>query len=51
MNTFTIAVNNSDGSTEKLYTSTNKTEAQQYFIRATNLFDELDVFMSVKPTA
>jgi hypothetical protein len=51
MNTFTIAVNNSDGSTERLFKSTNKTEAQQYFIRATNLFDELDVFMSVTPTA
>lgn len=51
MNTFTIAVNNSDGSTERLYSSQNKTEAQQYFIRATDLFDELDVFMSVTPTA
>ena len=51
MNTFTISVNNSDGSTEKLYTSTNKTEAEAYFIRATNLFSELDVVMDITPTA
>jgi hypothetical protein len=49
MNKFTISVENSDGTTERLFTSTNKTEAQQYFIRAVDLFSELDVFMGVEP--
>ena len=51
MNTFTIKVQNSDGTTEKLFKSTNKTEAQQYFIRAVGLFSELDVVMDITPTA
>ena len=50
MNTFTISVQNSDGSTERLFKSNNKTEAQAYFIRATDLFDELDVVLDITPT-
>jgi hypothetical protein len=49
MNTFTICINQSDGSVERLFTSTNKTESEQYFIRAVGLFSELDVFMSIEP--
>lgn len=51
MNTFIISVENSDGSTERLFKSNNKTEAEAYFIRATNLFSELDVVMDIKTTA
>ena len=51
MNTYTISIEQSDGSIERLYTSNNKTEAQMLFTRANRLFSQLDVVMDVKATA
>jgi len=51
MNTYTISIEQSDGSIERLYTSTNKSEAQMLFARANRLFNQLEVIMDVKPTA
>ena len=49
MNKYSISIELSDGSIERLYTSTNKTEAQMLFTRANRLFSELDVVMDIKP--
>ena len=51
MNTYTISIEQSDGNIERLYTSTNKTEAQMLFTRANRLFSTLEVVMDIKPTA
>ena len=49
MNKYSISIELSDGSIERLFTTSNKTEAEAYFIRANRLFSELDVFMGIEP--